>query len=84
MRFYLKMRKPLTYAALNRFNCMHNFFARSELEQAKKDARELTVQEAVAKNAFEKIAKAGRDKVENDNFDLTLKVVFIKNCHFSL
>ncbi len=46
---------------------MHNFFARSELEQAKKDARELTVQEAVAKNAFEKIAKAGRDKVENDN-----------------
>jgi hypothetical protein len=54
-------------AALNRSNCKHNLFARSELEQAKKEARELTVQEAVAKNSFEKIAKAGRDKVENDN-----------------
>jgi len=56
---------------------MHNVFARSELEQAKKDARELTVQEAVAKNAFEKIAKAGRDKVENENFDFSLKLVFM-------
>ena len=37
---------------------------RSELEQAKKEARELTVQEAVAKNAFEKLSKSGRDKVK--------------------
>ncbi len=51
-----------TYAALNRVNFTF-LFVRSELEQAKKEARELTVQEAVAKNAFEKIAKAGRDKV---------------------
>ena len=37
---------------------------RSELEQAKKEARELTVQEAVAKNAFEKLSNSGRDKVK--------------------
>lgn len=37
---------------------------RCELEQAKKEARELTVQEAVAKNAFEKISNTGQDKVK--------------------
>ena len=39
---------------------------RSELEEAKKEVRELTVQAAVAKNAFEKISKAGKAKVINN------------------
>ena len=41
----------------------NNHLFRNDLECVKKEVRELTVEEAVAKNAFEKASRSGNEKV---------------------
>ena len=46
-----------------------------DLEKVRKDVQDLTVKEAVAKNAFEKSAKTGKDQVSTINYEINKKLL---------
>ena len=47
-----------------------------DLEKVREDVQDLTVKEAVAKNAFEKSAKAGKDQVYTQNYKINKHLLF--------
>ena len=54
---------------------MNIYMFSQDLEKVRNDVQDLTVKEAVAKNAFEKSAKAGKDQVSTINYEINKKLL---------